>query len=140
MNLIYIAAPFRGPNAWVVAENIRRSERWVLPLAEGGFIGVSPHALFAHFDKALPDQFWLDATAEVMLKCDAVLRLPGASVGADGEVALARKAGLPVVHTIGIDPVPAVVKLAVAELRALLANRSLSELSTDPLLAALGSE
>ena len=36
-------------------------------------------------------------TAERLLQhCDAVLRLPGASTGADQDVAIARKRGLPV--------------------------------------------
>lgn len=33
-------------------------------------------------------------------RCDAVLRLPGASKGADGDVARARARGLPVVHAV----------------------------------------
>ena len=40
-------------------------------------------------------------TAERLLEhCDAVLRLPGESTGADQDVAIARGRGLPVYHQI----------------------------------------
>lgn len=44
-------------------------------------------------------------TAERLLEhCDAVLRLPGASTGADQDVAIARRRGIPVYHRL--DEVP----------------------------------
>jgi hypothetical protein len=36
----------------------------------------------------------------LLAHCDAVLRLPGASTGADQDVAIARERGLPVWHRI----------------------------------------
>ena len=40
-------------------------------------------------------------TAERLLEhCDAVLRLPGESTGADQDVAIARRRGIPVYHQI----------------------------------------
>jgi hypothetical protein len=44
-------------------------------------------------------------TAERLLQhCDAVLRLPGASTGADQDVALARERGLPVYERLADVP------------------------------------
>lgn len=44
-------------------------------------------------------------TADRLLAhCDAVLRLPGGSVGADQDVATARHRGLPVYHDIAEIP------------------------------------
>ncbi|WP_407659774.1 DUF4406 domain-containing protein, partial [Kineococcus indalonis] len=48
----------------------------------------------------------LHPTAERLIeRCDAVLRLPGASTGADADVAAAHRLGLPVWH--GLQDVPA---------------------------------
>jgi hypothetical protein len=63
---------------------------WVaLPIARG----MEP-------DEA-PDVDVLYDTARMLLqRCDAVLRLPGESVGADNDVAIARERGLPVYHRL----------------------------------------
>jgi hypothetical protein len=51
-------------------------------------------------------------TAERLLAhCDAVLRLPGASSGADQDVAIARERGIPVY--LSVDDLPARVPVAV---------------------------
>jgi hypothetical protein len=57
------------------------------PLAHGGFreMGAGP---------------WLAMDLEVVGRCDAVLRLPGESVGADGETEHARALGIPVFHDL----------------------------------------
>jgi hypothetical protein len=47
------------------------------------------------------------AAHRLLQHCDAVLRLPGDSVGADKDVELARERGLPVYHAL--DEVPGVV-------------------------------
>lgn len=47
-------------------------------------------------------------TAQRLLAhCDAVLRLPGESTGADQDVAIARRRGLPVYHRV--EEIPGVV-------------------------------
>ena len=47
----------------------------------------------------------LTPTAERLLQhCDAVLRLPGESTGADNDVRIARERGIPVYHSIGEVP------------------------------------
>lgn len=32
--------------------------------------------MYRHFDKSLPDVFWLDATLALLARCDAILLLP----------------------------------------------------------------
>jgi hypothetical protein len=55
---------------------------------------------------ALPADQVLYPTAQRLLQhCDAVLRLPGESTGADQDVAIARERGLPVYTAI--DQIPA---------------------------------
>ncbi len=43
-----------------------------------------------------PYEFWLDLDNEFLPVCQAVLRLPGPSSGANKEVQLAQKLGIPV--------------------------------------------
>jgi len=47
---------------------------------------------------------WLRIDAAFVARCDAVLRLKGISTGADLEVAIAEKLGIPVYHTL--DEIP----------------------------------
>jgi hypothetical protein len=58
-----------------------------LPAAHGGFREVT------HAD-------WIANCLPVVERADAVLRLPGASVGADLECAHAKEVGVPVLHSI----------------------------------------
>lgn len=44
---------------------------------------------------------WLTVDFEFIRRCDAVLRLPGESVGADAETAHASELGIPVFHSVG---------------------------------------
>jgi len=47
-----------------------------------------------------PYEFWLELDNQFIPCCEAVLRLPGESNGADKEVALAKKLGIPVFESI----------------------------------------
>lgn len=95
---VYIAGPFRGSNHWEIAENIRRAERAILPIAETGHLPFCPHSMYSKFDGALPDQFWLDATMEWLKICDCIYLGPGweRSEGSRTERELAEERGLPV--------------------------------------------
>jgi hypothetical protein len=89
MKLVYIAAPFRGKNAWEVEQNIRVAENLGLAVAEMGAVPVIPHTMYRFFDGTLEDRFWLDATLQLMHKCDAMLlgagwrRSEGAGIESD---------------------------------------------------------
>ena len=70
-------------------------------LAELGYAPYVPH--FTHYwdiRHERPYAFWLELDNEFLPCCDAILRIPGESSGADGEVALAGKLGLPVFYDI----------------------------------------
>ena len=95
---IYIAAPYTKGD---VAVNVRNAFDAANTLADLGFAPFVPH--FTHFWHMLfprPYKFWLDLDLEFLPCCQAVLRLPGDSQGADGEVAAAKKLGIPVFVTI----------------------------------------
>lgn len=102
MIVVYIAGPFRGKTAWDVAQNIRVAEHLGMEVAEAGFMPLIPHANTANFDGTLNDQFWIDGTAELLLRCDALLTTSDweRSSGARGEVKLAKEQGIPVFHTL----------------------------------------
>jgi hypothetical protein len=95
---VYIAGPFRGHSHWEIAENVRRAERAILPIAETGHLPFCPHSMYKNFQGALPDQFWLDATMEWLRLCDCIYLGPGwwKSAGSKAERALAEELGLSV--------------------------------------------
>lgn len=98
MRLVYVAGPYRGPNSWVIEQNIHRARQVGAQLSELGVMPVSPHANTAHFDGVAPDSFWLEGTLELLRRCDAVVMVVGweASSGSRGEFQEARRLGIPV--------------------------------------------
>lgn len=77
MKLIYIAAPYRADNSWLVELNIRKAEELGFEVAKLGAMPVVPHTMNRFFDGTLTDRFWLDGALALMHKCDAVLLGPG---------------------------------------------------------------
>jgi len=98
MKKIYIASPYtKGDTALNVKAQIDVADE----LIDLGFAPFCP--LYSHFQHMMhprpyEDWIWLDNVW--VLACDAVLRLPGESRGADGEVALAKANGIPVAYSI----------------------------------------
>ena len=100
--VVYIAGPFRGPDAWTIENNIRRAEELALSVWRIGAAAVCPHANTRFFQGAAPDNVWLDGDLSILAKCDAVLMTPDwrRSVGAQAEEAFARAHGIPVFYTL----------------------------------------
>ncbi|HWS50364.1 MAG TPA: DUF4406 domain-containing protein [Microbacterium sp.] len=107
--LILIAGPYRsgtGGDPDLIAANLEALEAAAAPIHRLGHIPMIGEWV------ALPVLRGLDAaeteetdvmyqTAHRLLQhCDAVLRLPGDSQGADMDVAIATERGLPVYHSI----------------------------------------
>lgn len=97
MRKVYIAGPFRGATPWAVECNVREAEVLALQVAQLGAVPVCPHTMTRFFDKTLPDQFWIEATLELLRMCQAVVFTPRweSSSGARGEEVEARRLGLP---------------------------------------------
>lgn len=91
---VYIAGPYSTGDCVV---NTRRAmEEWE-HLREHGFIPFCPHwSMFQHIHSPLPYEDWLAFDVEWIRRCDALLRMPGESSGADREVAFAIQIGIPV--------------------------------------------
>jgi len=96
--IVYIAAPYTKGD---VAQNINRVIKVADELVTKGYIPYLPHLThFWHLVSPKPYGFWIEYDTRFLLKCDCVLRLEGESWGADKEVTIARKLGIPVYFSI----------------------------------------
>ncbi|MBO0979909.1 DUF4406 domain-containing protein [Microbacterium sp. SD291] len=112
--LILIAGPYRsgtGGDADAIARNLERLERAAAPLHRLGHVPMIgewvalPTLRGMSEPEAAGSDVMYDTAARLLQHCDAVLRLPGDSAGADNDVAIARERGLPVYFSL--DEVPA---------------------------------
>lgn len=98
MKRIYVAGPYTKPEP---IENTRRAIAAGERLVALGFTPFIPHlTMLWNLVLSHPPEFWYDYDNQWLAACDAVLRLPGESVGADNEVALAESLGIPVFHSL----------------------------------------
>lgn len=103
MRLVYIAGAFRAPNPWLVEQNIRIAEEWMMEIWKLGAAGICPHSMGRFTDKALQDNLVLAGTLELMKRCDGVFMVPETwkqSSGAILERQEALKVGIPVFYDI----------------------------------------
>lgn len=95
---VYVAGPYSQGD---VAVNVRKAYEAADELANRGFAPYVPHAThFWHMLFPRPYEFWLELDNMFLPHCDAVLRLPGPSSGADKEVALAGELRIPIFYDI----------------------------------------
>ena len=121
MKVIYTAGPIRKGDIW---GNCGQADNAMLALMKAGFAVInpmlscwagaaraeldnggphcqsSPHPLAHGEFRELGAEPWLTMDLELVKRSDAVLRLPGDSSGADGEVEHATKLGIPVFYRI----------------------------------------
>jgi hypothetical protein len=110
--LILIAGPYRsgtGDDPKKMAENLKRLEEPSYALFRAGHVPmigewVALPIWRAAGGKAVGDEPYEEIfhlTAHRLLQlCEGVLRLPGASKGADNDVQIARERGIPVWHRL----------------------------------------
>ena len=117
--LILIAGPYRsgtGDDPLRMAENLKTLEQAAWPIFKAGHIPMigewvalpvlsSAGASGGPLDP-LAEQVMYPAAERLLMHCDAVLRLPGESKGADQDVAIANSRGIPVYHAL--EEVPGV--------------------------------
>ena len=114
--MILIAGPYRsgtGDDPALMERNLRMLEAAALPLFRAGHIPLIGEWLALPLLREAGSQHpGDDAYNEILYpianrlltRCDAVLRLPGASKGADEDVRLARERGLPVYFQVSEIP------------------------------------
>jgi hypothetical protein len=94
MKRIYIAGPYTKGD---VAANVRSAYEAANQLADHGLAPFVPHHThFWHMLFPRPYEEWLRLDLAFLPCCDALLRLPGESSGADRETAKAQSLGIPV--------------------------------------------
>lgn len=100
--VVYIAGPYRAPNAWEIEENIRRAEALALDVWRAGAAAVCPHTNTRFFQGAAPDDVWLNGDLAILAKCDAVLMTKDwhLSTGASIERAKAVAWKIPVLYSL----------------------------------------
>jgi hypothetical protein len=110
--LILIAGPYRsgtGDDPLLMAQNLARLEEAAWPVFRSGHVPMIgewvalPVLRSAGADGVLDplaEQVMYPTAQRLLQHCDAVLRLPGESTGADQDVAIARERGLPVFHRV----------------------------------------
>ncbi|MGO4293639.1 hypothetical protein [Chitinophaga sp. RAB17] len=112
MLTILIAGPYRsGTNddPVLMEQNLRKLEEMALPIFRAGHIPVIGE-WFAlpllraggstHPGDAVYEEILYPVAGRLITKCDAVLRITGASKGADEDVRIAQERGLPVYYTL----------------------------------------
>lgn len=93
--LVYVAAPYTRPDP---VENTHRLIKAVDRLIDDGVVTpVAPHlTLLWHLVSPRPLEFWYAYDLAMLVRCDALLRLPGESTGADRELTFALERQVPV--------------------------------------------
>ena len=95
MKRIYIAGPYTGGD---VAVNVRAAMEAANALIVAGYAPHVPHLYhFLHMANPRPYEDWMRLDLVWLNQCDAVVRLPGQSPGADREAVEAVRLGIPVV-------------------------------------------
>ena len=95
--LVYIAGPYSHPDPVL---NTRNACQVADRLVEAGAAVIVPHlSLLWHAISPAPVDEWYRRDLDVLAHCHAVAWLPGASKGADAEVAFAENRGIPVYLT-----------------------------------------
>ena len=97
MKSVYIAGPFRGVDHWAMAQNVHRAREYGMDIAHLGALPIIPHSMFSEFHGTLTDEFWIEATKELLYVCHAAFFMPGwqSSVGSQGEYKAAGDRGQP---------------------------------------------
>lgn len=99
MKLVYLSGPITGSGDRM--QNARKAIDAADELMRLGYAVICPN-LNDFWQLVYQHEYeeWLAMDFEYVRRCDAVLRLPGDSSGADREVAFAKGAGIPVYYSV----------------------------------------
>ena len=116
MMLILIAGPYRsgtGNDPVLIKKNMEQLEAMALPIFRKGHIPmigewVANPLIHLAGSKEVGDAIFKEiqypAAHRLLTKCDAVLRIPGNSAGADQDVEIAKSLGLKIFYTVNEIP------------------------------------
>jgi len=93
-----VAGPYTKPDP---IKNVHKAIDVANLLMDMGHVPFVPHmSHFFHILHERPWEYWLQQDLEWLPVCDALLRIPGESRGADLEVAEALRRGIPVYRSL----------------------------------------
>ena len=93
--MIYIASPYTGTD---LEQSVRAQIDVLHEIMDAGHFAYAPLLLhYAEQVRVRPYEDWLDHCLSMVPRCDALLRLSGASYGAEREGLLAVSRGIPVI-------------------------------------------
>ena len=96
--LIYVAGPYTRPDP---VTNTRAAIFAADALVAAGAAVVVPHlTMLWHLVSPQPLEEWYRRDIDVLDHCDAMVRLPGDSTGADAEAVYASGIGIPVFYSV----------------------------------------
>lgn len=95
---VYVSGPYTQGDT---ITNVRYALRAGTLLRDAGYVPFIPH-LFAFWELVAPAPYevWMELDLAWVEACDALVRLPGDSPGADREVARAKERGIPVYGSV----------------------------------------
>ena len=97
--LVYVAGPI---TIGMMEHNVRNAVFAGSMIMRLGHAAWVPHlTVFQNMIDMHPYEAWIAMDKIIIRRCDALYRIPGASKGADVEVALAKELGIPVFYTEG---------------------------------------
>lgn len=98
MKSVYIAGPYTNGDQ---VQNVRNAIIAAESIMSAGMVPFVPHLnMLWHMVSPHDHTTWLAWDAYWLAKCDAVLRLPGVSLGADREEEQAQTLGIPVFQSV----------------------------------------
>lgn len=97
LKVIYVAGPLTNGDSWA---NVNRAIRVGEAVRRAGYVPLIPHLSILHalLFPGVGYEDWMKQCLEYVSRSDIVLRMPGASKGADREVEFALSVGIPVVE------------------------------------------
>lgn len=102
--LIYIAGPYTAPDPVVNVNTTVRFATDLYRFSLGSVVPVIPHLFMLwHAITPMPYEDWLNIDLAVLERCDGIVRLPGVSSGADGEIQHAARRDMPTWESTGDD-------------------------------------
>ena len=98
IKFVYVASPFANGDQ---VANVRNSIECAEELVAHGYIPYVPLLnMLWDMMSSHPREYWIDLDMPWLEKCDALIRLPGISPGADAEANEMRKQGKPVFFSV----------------------------------------
>lgn len=98
MKYVYVAGPYTNGDPVINTQKAIGMGEKLLAL---GYVPFIPHLSHLwHLISPHDYQYWMDLDSYWLFRCDALLRLPGSSQGADLEVLAAKERGIPVYYSL----------------------------------------